>query len=424
MSQLLRSEDEVSPLFRDEALEQFTRSAWQPALLSKPVSSTALALFSLASAGLLLGIATTYEFARKEQAKGYLSPSVGWSQVTASYFGIVSRQLVEPGDVVRPGEVLLEISSGDGLQQALTVQDRILEEIDGQRAALEARANLFARQHERELTILERQDESDRTELNRLNEDIHLSETRLRIVEQRYRDAQRLLVVGALSRSDVLRLEDEVQTRRLAVSERRRAADRLRAAVEVNATRRAQLFIDLDLNRATIRERIHALAVEESRVRSEGMRRVLAPRAGTVASIRVGVGDTVRPGYAMLDIVPDDVPMEGRLLVPSAAMGFIEPGQSVRVYLDAFPYERYGAQAGRVKSISNTTLAPTEMDATSMLTGPVYRVDVAFPDGFNLPPEHRNALRPGMTLSADLIRDYGTLMDWMLEPLQGAVRRL
>lgn len=419
-----RSWDDASPLFRDEALERFRRSAWQPALLSKPVSSTVLALFALAAAGLLLGIATTYEFARKEQVKGYLSPSVGWSQVTASYFGIVSRQLVDPGDAVRPGQVLLEISSGDGLQQALTVQDRILEEIEGQRAALETRANLLARQHERELAILVRQDESDRTEFKRLNEDINLSETRLRIVEQRYRDAHRLLMAGALSQSDVLRLEDELQTRRLAVSERQRAADRLRAAVEVNETRRAQLFIDRDLNQATIRERIHDLAVEESRVRSEGVRRVLAPRTGTVASMRVGIGDAVRPGYAMLDIVPDNAPMEGRLLVPSAAMGFIEPGQDVRVYLDAFPYERYGAQTGRVKSISETTLAPAEMDATSVLTGPAYRVDVAFPDGFNLPPGQQSALRPGMTLSADLVRDYGTLMDWILEPLQGAVRRL
>ena len=54
----------------------------------------------------------------------------------------------------------------------------------------------------------------------------------------------------------------------------------------------------------------------------------------------------------------------------------------------------------------------------------MYRIDVGFPAGFDLLPEQVRALRPGMSVTADLVYDYGTLVDWLLEPLRGTVRRL
>ena len=116
--------------------------------------------------------------------------------------------------------------------------------------------------------------------------------------------------------------------------------------------------------------------------------------------------------------------MQGRLLAPSAAMGFIEPGQEVRVYLDALPYERHGAQFARVLSVSETSLDPEEAQWNPIQGGAIYRIDVEFPDGLTLPPGQSHALRPGMSLTADLVREYGTLVDWMLEPLRRTARRL
>ncbi len=164
--------------------------------------------------------------------------------------------------------------------------------------------------------------------------------------------------------------------------------------------------------------------MEASRILGEGAFRILAPRNGTVASVRVEIGDAVQPGRALLDVVPTDSVLQGRLFAPSAAMGFIEPGQEVRIYLDAFPYERYGAQSAQVLSVSETALDPGEAQWNPIQGGAIYRIDVEFPDGFALPPAQLDALRPGMTLTADLVRDHGTLVDWMLEPLRGTARRL
>ena len=412
------------PLFREEALERFRGAAWQPPLLTRPVSAWALAAFALIAAAAFVAFAATFEFARKEQVRGYLTPAGGWSRVTAKSFGVVRSRLANPGDDVLTGDVLLEISPGDGVRRALTVQDQMLEEIRGRRAALDERTRLIAREHEQETALLERAGEADRRELARLEEEIELTQVRARTARRRYLDGVRLADSGALAQAETLRLEDEMRSRLLALSERRRAADRLRTSLAANAARLARLGISRDLDAAAIREQAHALAMEESRIRGEGAHRVLATRDGTVASVRVEAGDGVQPGQALLDIVPAGSVLLGRLFVPSAAMGFVEPGQEVRVYLDAFPYERHGAQPGRVSAVTATALTQGEATPGHLPGGPHYRVDVEFPDGFTLSPAQMQALRPGMTVTADLVRDYGTLVDWIMEPLQGAARRL
>ena len=142
------------PLFREEALERFRGKAWQPPLLSRPVSVWALATLALFAAAAFFVFANSFEFARKEQVHGYLTPTDGWSRVTSKSFGVVRQRLADPGEYVRTGDVLLEISPGDGVRQALTVHDRMLEEIEGRREALDERLRLIVRDHEQEISLL------------------------------------------------------------------------------------------------------------------------------------------------------------------------------------------------------------------------------------------------------------------------------
>lgn len=408
-------------MFRDEAVARFRIAAWQPPLLSRPLSGYVLTAFALTAGAALLAFASTFEFARKEQVSGYLTPADGWARVSAKSFGVVRRRFVAPGEAVAPGQLLLELSSGDGLREALTVQERMLEEIDGRRAALNARLRLANAEHEQERDLLQRQSEADRSELGSLKDEIRISAGRLQIAKQRFQDGRRLLAAGAISNADMAQIEEELQARRLALSERHRKAQRLGSVLQTQATRLARLELNRNLKRAVIEEQLHALAMEDSRLRNEGAAQILAPRRGVVASVRVQVGDGVRPGQPLLDIVPEDQALRARLMVPPAAMGFVTPGQDVHIYLDAFPYQHHGAQTGRVASISQTAMAA---DETLAANAPTYRVDVEFHNGFSLPEAQLAALRPGMTLSADIVRDYRTLIEWLMEPLRGAAARL
>lgn len=83
-------EPSASPLFRPQALQRFDAKLPQPPLLSRPISTVLLGLFAAAAAAATLGFATSFEFARKEQATGYLEPAAGWSRVTSAVGGAVA----------------------------------------------------------------------------------------------------------------------------------------------------------------------------------------------------------------------------------------------------------------------------------------------------------------------------------------------
>ena len=157
-------------------------SAWQPALLSKPVSGVALATAALIAGTAVATFASTFEFTHKEQVRGHLRPAAGWTRVAANSAGTVFQRLAHPGDLVEAGDVLFEISSGNGLQRALTVQQRMLDEIDAWRGTLRARLELVDKNHRNEVDLLGRRELSDRRELARLQDEIRLSEARVQLL--------------------------------------------------------------------------------------------------------------------------------------------------------------------------------------------------------------------------------------------------
>lgn len=419
---------EGEELFREEARRRFRAEPWQPPLLSKPVSGLAIGLFALVAVTAAVAFASTFQFTRKEQARGYLTPASGWSQVSAPTSGMVARRLVNPGDAVEVGDVLLEFASVDGIDRSQTVERELLEKVAERRTALESRLSLIDSQYgiDKRLHVAEqRRSERQRARLAR---ELASLKSRLGTARQRLASGQRLLAGGLLAKAEVMTLEDELRARSLALSETRSEMDQVAFVLATAGERLEKLSVARERELTEVAGRLLALAMEEARIRGRGAARVLAPRDGVAVSVRASVGDQLQSGDALLDIVPENSEWRARLYAQSAAMGTVSVGQEVRVYLDAFPYERHGAQIGRVAAIFETTLKSGEAD---MVGGagvgpgaPVFRLDVDFPAGFDLAPEWQAALRPGMTLTADLVRDRGTLVDWMLEPLRGAAGRL
>lgn len=416
-----------SSIFREEALARCRTSPWQPLLLSRPVPGLLLALSALLTAVALVVFAAAFPFARKEQATGYLTPAEGWSRVSARSFAVVRRCLVEAGDLVEVGDALYQLASGEGVAAGQAVESKLLDDVDKRRAALQTRLATVDAQYENDRLLHGKERESAERQIAHLEAEVESHMARLSIAKRQHRDGERLLASGALSESDLLDLADRVQSRAAVVATQKRELALLRSAQGTQDERLNLLELGREQARAVVLEQLHALAMEESRIRAQETGIVLAPRSGRIASVRIGEGDWVRPGDAMLDILPNGVGLEARLFAGSAAVGGVEVGHEVRVYLDAFPYERHGAQAGRVLAISETTVGPRHADmigSAGLLGTATFRIDVAFPEGFDLSPIQRRTLRPGMTVSADLVRGYGTLIDWLMEPLRSAARRL
>lgn len=225
-----------------------------------------------------------------------------------------------------------------------------------------------------------------------------------------------------VAKTQLLDATEELQSRLLAVAAQERVRDELQSAIKTAGIEADRLTIDHQVDQARLREEMHRLAAQRSQVQAQQSGLVLAPRGGVVASVRVRDGDWVLPGMPLADVVASGGDLHARLFVAPTAMGFAKVGTDVRVFVDAFPYERYGAQHGVVKSISETTVRPSDTLGMAPRSA-MYQVDVSFPEGFS-PTIRDEALRPGMTVSADLVRDYSSLAGWLFEPIRATAERL
>ena len=128
----------------------------------------------------------------------------------------------------------------------------------------------------------------------------------------------------------------------------------------------------------------------------------------------------------MLSILPAGSQLEAQLLVPSSAIGFVEPGNRVVLRYQAYPYQKFGQQYGKVVQVSRSALSPAE--AASLLgqniATPLYRVLVKLDHQSIDAYGKTEALKPGMALEADILLDRRSLWQWVFEPLYGLRERL
>ena len=112
--------------------------------------------------------------------------------------------------------------------------------------------------------------------------------------------------------------------------------------------------------------------------------------------------------------------LEAQLLVPSRAIGFIEPGNTVLLRYQAYPYQKFGHHIGRVTRVSRSAVNPGESNAlagSGQATEPYYRVLVALDAQTVMAYGKPESLRPGMALEADILSERRRLYEWLLEPL-------
>lgn len=113
-------------------------------------------------------------------------------------------------------------------------------------------------------------------------------------------------------------------------------------------------------------------------------------------------------------IVPTGARLRAELAVPSAAIGFVKPGQEVRLAIDAFPYQRFGTVSGKVETVSASAI---NAQGPNGATVAVYPVTVAL-DAAHIQAYGRNEpLVSGMSLTARIVTEKQSLLQWLFEPL-------
>jgi membrane fusion protein len=204
------------------------------------------------------------------------------------------------------------------------------------------------------------------------------------------------------------RLDLEGVTERLiAQREALRAIDNRVAVRRIGAN---QSVSEIALRRGALAEQRAALLRQDRLV-------LTAPVAGTIGDVSARVGLRAGPDSSLVTVLPRGGRAEVQLFAPSRAIGFVRPGQQVRLLFDAFPYQKYGASRGTVTAIASVPTEAAALEPGLGITEPVFRIRVAIDE-----PAADRPLRAGMTLSASLLLERRALWEVFLDPVLRAMR--
>lgn len=138
---------------------------------------------------------------------------------------------------------------------------------------------------------------------------------------------------------------------------------------------------------------------------------IRSPIDGMVQSLSIAtVGGIIQPGFKIMEIVPDNEPLQVDAMIPVQAIDKMVPGLAVDIAFPAFNHAQTPNIPGRVKTVSADRL----MDEESKQPFYLAQVEVT-PDGMNLLGS--NHIRPGMPASVTIKTGERNMMSYLLKPM-------
>jgi len=157
----------------------------------------------------------------------------------------------------------------------------------------------------------------------------------------------------------------------------------------------------------------------ESETRRENV--IVAPESGVLSVDLATLGQSVIPSQALAVIQPDGTALQVHLFAPSRAVGFVKPDDRVNLRYQAFPYQKFGQQEGRVSSIARIALSSTELASLNLpqqdQNEPLYRIVVEPRRQAIEVYGHQTPLQAGMSVDAYVLQETRAIYEWMIEPL-------
>lgn len=421
----------MTGLFRPEVLEHRQHSWIGGIRTIRPLSLTVLTLLVVAVAvaiGAFLGFA---HYTKKARVGGFLAPDHGVIRLLPPRAGTVVEAAAREGQRVRAGEILFvlstDLSTRDGdtqaaVQRSLAEQERSLRESMRQQAALTQAQG----------TELERRVAEMQRELQQLAAEQSLADQRLSLARQALQRVESLKADNFVSHAQVqARTEDVLAVQgQLAAIERQRSAHRR----EIGALQaeRAQLPLR-ELAQRELAEREIA-QLDQHRAEAQSRHRIVvrAPQDAVVTAVLAQPGHSASADVALASLVPVDAKLQAHLFAPSSAVGFVSAEQPVLLRYQAFPYQKFGHQSGRVVAVSRTPLQAGELASLPLprapradrIEEPLYRITVELDRQTIRAYGDERALAPGMQIDADVLLDRRRLIEWLFEPVISVAGRI
>lgn len=403
---------------------------------------------------LIIGVFMAYtKIDRVVSTTGRLVPTSGTITVQPLETQIISRVLVQVGDVVKKGQILA--TCDPTLSEADRVRlEKQVASLDSQvrRLTAEAEGREFVPHADRaddalQAQIFLKRQAEFRSGVSDLDQRVNKADAeaagyRRNIAEYQNRRKigaemegmqTRLAKEGFISHMQLLGVQDQqLELQRLLTEAQNDLASTSHELQSLREQRKvfvdhwhSETLTNLAATKSTLDAARQDLA-KASRIRE--LVNLVSPEDAIVTRIPgLSVGGVATGAQALFNLVPLDAPLEAAVQIASSDIGFLKVGDPVNLKFDAFKFLEHGTAKGVVKSVSQDSFSENPLAGLNTSTSPAgtpgapmyfdARVRITELQLRDLPRDAR--LLPGMTLTADVVVGQRTIM-WYL--LGGALR--
>lgn len=385
-------------------------------------------------------------------AEGKLVPETYLKIVQPSDSGIVKEILIKEGESVEAGQVLMRMDAlmADADAKALSAELRrkqlTLRRIDAELSSSPLKLNEpdapdLARemqaQYQADRAAIQAALAEEKTRLVKAREELAAAiRVKEKLVEvlPHYRQQEAAFdklskegFGGSLLASDKRRerieKEAELSTQaHLIESARASISQSEKKLIQLESDYRRQLYTERNETQGTAERLAQEVAKQ---MHKQDLLELKAPQDGVVKDIATHtIGTVVQPGTVMLTLVPKDETLRAEVWVSNEDIGFVHPGQAVKVKLAAFPFQKYGMANGHVEYVSadaqDNTGQETDVKQEARYQSMAYKALVAL-DAMQLQTEGRKLpLNAGMQASAEILLGDQTVMEYLISPVKKA----
>jgi hemolysin D len=386
-------------------------------------------------------------------AEGKLIPATYLKIVQPSEGGIVKDIHVAEGELVKAGQVLVEMDSHSAEADSTTIRDALqYHDLTLRRIQAELSGTAFRRNPDDDSQLFDKvnaaylanvrayQDDmsSELASKRKSQSDLAASQEVQRKLEQTlpsyksqeasYEELGKDGFVGEHMVNEKKRLRIETEQD---LEAQKFNAQSIRDSMNQSDQRLAQI-------RSDYRQKLEAEKVatftEEQKLKQDwakqshknGLLQLKAPQAGIIKDLATHTpGTVVSPGTVLMTLVPVHETLNAEVWVKNEDAGFVHEGQEVKLKLTAYPFQKYGMIDGVVQQVGADSTEQNQQRSNNPEESKT-QLPASYKTLIKLSMQELKVddrvleLNPGMQVSAEVKLADQTVMEYLLSPVRKA----
>ena len=361
----------------------------------------------------------------------------GQNQIVQNFEGgIITELLVEEGDFVKKGDILLQLKN----KQYSTVYEKNILEIDvlkAQKNRLFAEANnkdfifdkknsIYQKEYElyksnlsqvnSKLQIFDDQISQKEKEKNEIKSKIMYLDQNFKLIREEQKVMDPLVKRGIVSKVEYLKLLREANSIKDELESVKLSLKRATSSVDEYKNRYKEAKLEFQNNAHKEYNEIVS-KIEQSLKQNQGLAdqvdrtSVVSPVNGYVKKMHVNtIGGSVQAGMDLIEIVPIDKKLLIEAKIKPEDIAFLHPEQDVTLKFTAYDFTIYGGLTGQIDKISPDSITDKDNNTYYLV---YIRTNKDYLGTIDKPLK----IMAGMRGSADIITGKKTVLTYFLKPI-------